>query len=85
MHQDQESSAHTLQENGRAHKHDEDVKESGLLDVKPVDTRSASPSQKRPYRIPVPNRKGRRKDDSLLAVLCQWVVDHQIGQYRPVN
>ena len=50
------------------------------LEVKSIDTRSASPSQKRPYRVPVPKRKGRRKDDSLLAVLCQWIVDHQIGR-----
>ena len=57
------------------------IKESGQkLEVKSIDTRSASPSQKRPYRVPVPKRKGRRKDDSLLAVLCQWIVDHQIGK-----
>ena len=57
------------------------IKESGQkLEVKSIDTRRASPSQKRPYRVPVPKRKGRRKDDSLLAVLCQWIVDHQIGR-----
>lgn len=36
--------------------------------------------QSQPYKIPRPNRKGKRKNESLLAVLCQWIVDHQIGK-----
>lgn len=34
--------------------------------------------QSQPYKIP--KRKGKRKTESLLAVLCQWVVEHQIGR-----
>lgn len=66
--------------NGYAQAVRHNSKEPDQLEIKPVDNRSASPSQKRPYRVPVPKRKGKRKDESLLAVLCQWVVDHQIGQ-----
>ena len=39
--------------------------------------------QSQPYKIPKPKRKGKRKYDSLLAVFCQWVVDHQIGLWKP--
>ena len=27
-----------------------------------------------------PRRKARRKDDGPLAMLCEWVVEHQIGE-----
>ena len=32
--------------------------------------------QSQPYKLP---RKGKRRNDNLLAVFCQWIVDHQIG------
>jgi len=38
--------------------------------------------QSQPYKLPKPKRKGKRKYDSLLAVFCQWVVDHQIGTLK---
>lgn len=34
--------------------------------------------QAQPYKIP--KRKGKRKTESLPAVFCQWIVDHQIGK-----
>ena len=34
--------------------------------------------QSQPYKIP--KRKGKRKSESLLAVFCQWIVEHQIGK-----
>lgn len=39
---------------------------------------SAWHKQSHPYKIP--KRKGKRKTESLLAVFCQWIVDHQIGK-----
>ncbi|KAL8788143.1 MAG: hypothetical protein Q9195_007451 [Heterodermia aff. obscurata] len=40
---------------------------------------SAWHKQSHPYKIP--KRKGKRKTESLLAVFCQWIVDHQIVFY----
>lgn len=34
--------------------------------------------QLQPYKVP--RRKGKRKTESLLAVICQWMVEHQIGR-----
>ena len=33
--------------------------------------------QLQPYKVP--RRKGKRKAEGLLAVICQWMVEHQIG------
>ena len=80
MDDDQKHNADEAQSNGYAHTNRHSTKESDQLEIKPIDVRSPSPSQKKPYRVPVPKRKGKRKDESLLALLCQWIVDHQIGQ-----
>ena len=34
--------------------------------------------QSQPYKFP--KRKGKRKTESLIAVFCQWIVEHQIGK-----
>ena len=34
--------------------------------------------QPQPYRIP--QRRGKRKAESLLGIFCQWIVEHQIGK-----
>ena len=34
------------------------------------------------YKPPQPKRKVKRKYDSLPAVVCQWIVDHQIGKWK---
>jgi acyl-CoA-dependent ceramide synthase len=31
-------------------------------------------------RSMAPRRKARRKDDGPLAIMCEWVVEHQIGE-----
>lgn len=36
--------------------------------------------QSQPYKLPKPKRKGKRRNETLLAVFCQWIVDHQIGK-----
>ena len=36
--------------------------------------------QSQPYKIPKPKRRGKRRAESLPAALCQWIVDHQIGE-----
>ena len=38
--------------------------------------------QSQPYKLP---RKGKRRNDNLLAVFCQWIVDHQIGMRLSQN
>ena len=34
--------------------------------------------QSQPYKFP--KRKGKRKTESLIAIFCQWIVEHQIGE-----
>lgn len=29
-------------------------------------------------------RKAKRKNDSLIAVISQWIVDHQVGTFKPI-
>ena len=36
--------------------------------------------QSQRYKIPGPKHRGKQKAESLPAALCQWIVDHQIGE-----
>lgn len=33
----------------------------------------------------ISKRKGRRKNDSILSIMSQWIVEHQIGMLLPVD
>ena len=46
------------------------------INLKLNQSNSASPYP----RNTVPRRKARRKDEGPLAILCEWVVEHQIGE-----
>lgn len=62
------------QSNGHALGNAVDNQIEGLDD----DQASLWHKQSQPYKFP--KRKGKRKTESLIAVFCQWIVEHQIGK-----
>lgn len=39
--------------------------------------------QDQPRQTCISKRKGRRKNDSILSIMSQWIVEHQIGMLLP--
>lgn len=39
--------------------------------------------QARTPKVHQRNRKAKRKNDTLIAVISQWIVEHQIGRFKP--
>ena len=58
------------------HGHTVDAKSQSLEEEKA----DAWHKQSQPYKLPQPSRKGKQKNDSITAAVCQWIVDHQIGK-----
>ena len=51
------------------------VHNSGILDLEP----HVSSGERPPSRTALRKKKGPKAEDSVLGVLCSWIVEHQIG------
>ena len=54
------------------------IHDAGILDLQPC----VSPGERLPSRTAVRKKKGPKAEDSVLGVLCSWIVEHQIGRCK---
>ena len=54
------------------------VNDSGILDLQPC----VSPGERPTSRMAMRKKKAPKAEDSVLGVLCSWIVEHQIGMCK---